>query len=338
MSNPFDDLTAAVAGVPAGAWAVAVSGGADSVALLTLLAHHAPQVRPHVVHLDHEIRDAETSSADARFVAGLSSRLGHPCTVARRRDVEPALPVPRPNNLESLGRACRLTLFRQVVDLHHLTGVLLAHHADDQAETVLMRLARGGGERTWLGMSPETRVAGLTIRRPLLSVRRERLRAWLASIGQAFCEDSSNASDQFARNRARLLLAEHPDWALKLLRLSGAARRRCAWADSVAPKLPEVFAVKELASLPAPLATAAALRWLTKVARCPPQACDADTIARLRAMVEDAASPARQHFPGGVLVRRRAGTIAAVLPGGAPRASHEAQPHGRDTPPPSPAS
>ena len=136
--------------LPTGRWAVAVSGGADSVALLLLL-HGRPDLALHVVHLDHQTR-GDDSTADAAFVADLAARLGLPVTVARRSDVEHGDVLRNPS---ARYRQARLALFRRVVAEHGLAGVILAHHAGDQAETVMLRILRGGGSRTLVGMAEE---------------------------------------------------------------------------------------------------------------------------------------------------------------------------------------
>ena len=92
----------------------------------------------------------------------------------------------------------RLALFRSIVKREKLSGVILAHHADDQAETVLSRLLRGSGYTGLAGMLPRASVCGLMILRPLLDVRREMLRKYLRSIGEAWREDLSNRSPQYA--------------------------------------------------------------------------------------------------------------------------------------------
>src|SRR5438034_1508222 len=129
--------------VPAGAWAVAVSGGGDSVALLELLRHRGDLLL-HVVHLDHETRGGE-SATDALFVGELAARWGLAFTIRRRSEIEPAIAARLPANRSARFRAARLELFRRVIAEHRLAGVILAHHADDQAETVVQRLLRGSG-------------------------------------------------------------------------------------------------------------------------------------------------------------------------------------------------
>jgi tRNA(Ile)-lysidine synthetase-like protein len=310
----FHDVINALTSVPAGRYAVGVSGGADSVALLTLLAGYRPDLSMHVVHLNHQFRGAD-SAADAAFVVDLARKLGLPVTIATRTEIEPLLPE-TPRNREALGRACRLMLFQRVVREHNLSAVLVAHHADDQAETILLSLARGGGEWTLRGMSPVKRIGDLEIRRPLLKVRPKRLREWLVSIGQEFREDASNATETFARNRARRLHERNEPLRESVLLLGRHLDDWCDWIDSAAPRLTDQFAMTDLSLLSPPLARRAAMRWLIEVAACPAEECSAAVIGRLLAMSVDAASPPRQQFPGGATVRRR-GRVISVAPRGA---------------------
>lgn len=298
-------LQQAIARVPAGAWAVGVSGGADSVALLELLLGR-PDVRCHAVHLDHETRAGE-SAADARFVVGLCESLGVPCTVATRSQVE-ACAGELSRNTSARYRQLRHRLFRDVCASHDLRGVLLAHHADDQAETILQRLLRGSGPAGLTGMRVEARVGGLTILRPLLDVPAAALREYLRSRGRSWREDASNASPAYQRNRVRAVLADCPRVAGALHDLGRACDGLVAWARETAPALGETFATSELADLPDVLATEAARGWL--VARgAPRDELSGAVLGRLVAMARDAATPPRANFPGGLWVGRRRGRI-----------------------------
>lgn len=300
------ELQSAIAKVPTGRWAVGVSGGADSVALLRLL-HARGDLALHVVHLDHQLR-GEESEADARFVAALSTELKLPSTFSTRAQIEPTLENP-PANLESRGRAMRIALFTRVAQEHQLHGVILAHHADDVAETILMRLARGSLWWTLRGIEPATQIAQLLLLRPLLNIRRDALRSYLNEIGQSWREDASNASTQFSRNRARKLLSDNPKLFDPSLQLARDCDHLCDWIDSVAPALPDVFAVNELADRPAVIARLSAMRWLLAQG-CPPVECSTLVIDRLIEMSRDAATPSRQSFPGKLEVRRRGGVIS----------------------------
>ena len=109
-----DPLRDSIATIPSGRWAVGVSGGADSVALLHLLARHRPDLSLHVIHLDHQTR-GEASTGDALFVQQLAADMNLPSTIARRDQIEPMLSSP-PANLSALYRQLRLTLFRKAAD------------------------------------------------------------------------------------------------------------------------------------------------------------------------------------------------------------------------------
>jgi tRNA(Ile)-lysidine synthase len=299
---PLDD---AASSVPPGAWAVGVSGGADSVALLLLL-HGRPELSLTAVHLNHQTRGTE-SDGDEAFVVDLSARLGHPVVARRLRDIAPAL-TGLPNNPSARFRAARFALFREVVQREGLRGVLLAHHADDVAETTLQRLLRGGGVRGLAALRPRATVGGLLVLRPLLRVRRDALRRFLTAQGQSWREDASNASPRYQRNRVRSLLSEHPKLSESLLDLADASAAVKEWLARHTPPAEPRLRVGLLADLPAPLASELARRWL--VARgAPPADLSAAVLQRLVAMAHDAASAPRQHFPGGVLVRRRGGML-----------------------------
>lgn len=305
----FEPLIQAVQIIPAGRCAVAVSGGADSVALLHLFHHHRPHLHLHVVHLDHQTRGAE-STGDAEFVRQLAADWQLPHTIARRDEIEPMLKH-RPKNRSALYRALRHELFRRVVEPEKLDAVLLAHHADDQAETVLHRLLRGGGIAGCAGMRARTKVGGLVLIRPLLDFPRQFLRDYLRGMNLTWREDSSNASDKYFRNRLRKLLDARPQLKRPLVNLGQSAADLKDWIRSVAPKLGESFAVEDLRKLPRILAEESARRWLI-AQDVPPGQITAATLDQLIEMATDAATAPRQHFPGRALVIRRGGRISAL--------------------------
>ncbi|MGH9867362.1 MAG: tRNA lysidine(34) synthetase TilS [Candidatus Polarisedimenticolia bacterium] len=174
----------------------AVSGGADSVALLRLLHAHREALGLDLVvgHVNHAMRGA-TADVDEHFVKELASRLGLPC-VARR-----AHPAPR---TEEEARRVRHLLLKLIARDAGCVRIALAHTMDDQAETMLMRVARGAGRR---GLSGMARSGPGPLVRPLLGVRREDLRRYLAHLEQTFHEDETNQDQSRLRNkvRARLL-------------------------------------------------------------------------------------------------------------------------------------
>jgi tRNA(Ile)-lysidine synthase len=177
---------------------VAVSGGADSVALLLLLAELREElgVRLVVLHFNHQLRGAE-ADADEQFVAQLAAKHGL-ALISAREDVAAAA---RANgwNLEDAARRLRLRFFESVVESGRATRVAVAHTADDQAETVLAHLLRGTGPTGLAAIYP---IAGHVVR-PLLSVRRAELREYLNSLGQPWREDSSNQDTSRLRARIR---------------------------------------------------------------------------------------------------------------------------------------
>lgn len=178
---------------------VAVSGGADSVCLLDVLATLAPA---HgwslvVLHLNHGWR-REESDEDARFVERLAARYGLPCVVGRAAAMAGA-------NLEKQGREARRRFFAEQRAALRLDRIATGHTLDDQAETVLFRALRGSGPGGLAGILPVT-AEGIV--RPLLTVDRARVRSWLQARGLAWREDSTNADTRFRRNALRAVLPE----------------------------------------------------------------------------------------------------------------------------------
>ncbi len=301
-------LAAALEPIPAGSWAVGVSGGADSVALFHLLRAARPDLHLVVAHLNHQTR-GEESDADESFVREICSRAGVTARIARRDEIEPEV-ADLPPNPSAKFRAIRFELFKRVIRLDHLDGVLLAHHGDDQAETVFQRLLRGAGYASLAGISPRATVSGVLVIRPLLDVRRATLRVFLRDQKIEWREDSSNCSSKYLRNRLRAMLCDREDLVERLIDLSRASAKLKQYVRRVAPALNESFGVGKLDDLPAIIARESARQWVREH-RVPADLIDRATLDRLRLMCADAASANRQQFPGGVFVRRRAGIISA---------------------------
>jgi len=181
---------------------IGVSGGRDSVALLHQL--HAAGFRELIVcHLDHGLRTE--SAAEARFVEKLAKELKLKC-VHQRVDIG-ALAVRRKKSLETTAREARYAFFAQVAREHDCPRLFLAHHADDQVETLLFNLFRGAGANGLAAMSPLSERTidriDLQISRPLLGTWREEIDAYIARHHLSFVEDESNADRKFTRNRLR---------------------------------------------------------------------------------------------------------------------------------------
>ena len=304
----MERLLNAIDGVPSGRWVVGVSGGADSVALLRLLCRRR-DLTLHVAHLEHQTR-GQQSADDARFVEQLAGQLLVPCTIAVRSDIEAKLAY-LPENLSARYRAVRFELYRRVVAEHNLEGVVLGHHADDQAETILQRLIRGSGLAGLRGMSNRTRIGSLLVLRPLLGVDHGMLREYLEHIGQRWREDASNQSDKYLRNRLRKWLATDADLHDGLLELGAACRALRQWTMDQAPRLGEAFGPGELQGVPMLLARESARQWLLSRG-APAGELNEACLDRLIDMANDAASPSRQAFPGNVHVARRQGRIESV--------------------------
>ncbi len=295
-----------------GAWAVAVSGGADSVALLMLLRQLRPTVRLHVVHLNHQTR-GDASDADATFVQTLAASHHLQATIATIDEILPTLKSP-PTNRSALFRMARFALFQRVVQDEKLDGVILAHHRLDQAETVLLRLMRGSGVAGLGGMDFIGHHAGMIVRRPLLDVCPQHLRAWLNDIGQPWREDASNDSATYQRNRVRGWLRSDDSLVNELIALSPISRSITEWTASVAPILPRQFQANELDGFPPIAIEHACRRWL-KQAGVPTDDISSQVVARLLRLTNDAASPAVVDFPGNVRIRRKKGKIGVDLMG-----------------------
>lgn len=180
---------------------VGVSGGADSVALLHML-HRLGFGSLVVCHLDHRLRGAE-STEDARFVRKLAKRLGFDFEGGRVEVA--ALARAEKVSVETAGRMARHAFFADGARNWRCRRLLLAHHGDDQAETVLWNLMRGSRGASGMEESQAVTMDGLTMEiiRPLLEVRRAELRHWLEGEELKWREDATNAEAVAVRNRMR---------------------------------------------------------------------------------------------------------------------------------------
>lgn len=181
---------------------VAVSGGADSTALAVALAALAPRFKLTLglAHLHHGIR-GRAADLDARHVAALAKNLGLPL-VTGRCDV-PRLARRRKQSLEMAAREARYDFLHKAARAFDADGAATAHTADDQAETVLMRWARGAGVAGMAGIPARTKWKGLTVVRPLLAVTRKQVEQFLRRRGVTWREDETNRDPRHLRNRVR---------------------------------------------------------------------------------------------------------------------------------------
>ena len=214
---------------------VAVSGGADSMALLDLLVHLQERLTlsVHVAHFEHGIR-GEASREDADYVAAFCRTKGVACSV-EAADV-PQYAKERRMSLETAARELRYAFLRRVKAHVGAQVIAVAHHADDQAETVLKHILRGAGLHGHVGMRPRTG----DVVRPLLACTKEELVAYCAAHGIEVRHDATNDAADARRNYLRLeilpRLAAHVNASAgaALVRLAEAARADDALLDEMA--------------------------------------------------------------------------------------------------------
>lgn len=191
---------------------LAVSGGADSVALFHLLVPwcHEAGIATHVLHVNHGWRGA-ASDADEAFVRGLAWQGRAPCHVRRLQRDETHV---RGMSPEMAARAARQRFFNEVFRAEKLDAIATAHHAGDVAETLLLRLARGAGAGGLGGLRGCKTVGGVAYLRPLLGASHAELCAWLEAHGFAWREDRTNADNTIPRNllRNRVLPWLEAEW------------------------------------------------------------------------------------------------------------------------------
>jgi len=224
--------------------AAAMSGGADSVALLRILLHLRSDlgIVISVAHFHHGIRGADADT-DETFVRDLAR--AHDLEVHSGRGEARAHAAKQQISLETAARQLRAKFFLELLEQKKADRVATAHTMDDQAETVLMKVARGAGTRGLSGIFPEHHLATGSIVRPLLEVRREELREYLQALGQQWREDNTNADFIFTRNRVRarvlpVLRADlNPSIELALAHVAEIARgEEQYWNDQVTRLLP----------------------------------------------------------------------------------------------------
>jgi tRNA(Ile)-lysidine synthase len=218
---------------PSGEVIVAVSGGADSLCLLHLLnqlcgpGKRYPEVRLHAAHLNHRLR-GEASDRDAAAIVSIVESWGLPCTSGEVDVAELALVERR--SLEDAARSARYHFLREVAQ-----GKLIAvaHHTDDQVETLLLHFLRGSGLTGMVGMLPRQQ----DIIRPLLEVHHAQTVAYCQEHGIEPLEDLSNTDPRFLRNRIRhelvpLLKSLNPGFDSALLRNAGVIRVDVEWLEA----------------------------------------------------------------------------------------------------------
>lgn len=253
--------------------AVAVSGGADSVALLLLLLELREElgIVLSVAHVNHKLRGLE-SDADERFVRDQAAEHGLEFWS------ETAVVETR-SGIENEARRLRYDFFARLLKDAKATKIATAHTLDDQAETVLLRLFRGTGIRGLGGIHPRLRLLkdGKTsgeVVRPLLGFRRAELRRFLRECGQGWREDSSNQDESFLRNRLRarllpLIAEDFGDSALEhlaeLAEIARAEEELSTQSSVPSARIPgSTLAVDSLLALPLAAQRRMAKAWIEK--------------------------------------------------------------------------
>jgi tRNA(Ile)-lysidine synthase len=218
--------------------AIAVSGGADSTALLRTLVASRDRLGLvlSVLHVHHGIR-AEAADSDQAFVEALANE--HGLTIYLRRVDTPAHAATHNETIEEAARNLRYGFFRELLDAGLVDAVATAHTLDDQAETVLHKFLRGAWTEGLGGISPvvssgKGRGVNGQIIRPLLGVSHSEVETYLRILDQGWCEDATNLDLAHTRNRLRHhllpLLAEYnPQLSTQLSRLATIARDEEAW-------------------------------------------------------------------------------------------------------------
>jgi len=274
-----------------------VSGGADSVAMLHALSLLAPASDLDLVsaHLDHRIR-GENSTADARFVRRLCTGLGVRCILGRS-DV-PCRARRKHISLEMAAREARYEFFARAAKQCQASVVATAHTADDQAETVILNLARGAGPAGLGGIPRQIVRRGLRVVRPLLGVTRKQVLAYLNANRLSWREDESNREEDHLRNRVRhqvlplLERALNPKIRQALARTADVMREEDLWADQAAADALAAclrsdggLDLTAFGSRPAAEQRRVARGWLT-ASGVPAGLLDFDTVMRLVALAQ----------------------------------------------------
>lgn len=328
----------------------AVSGGADSVCLLHRLYHLRPRlgIRLYAAHYNHLLRGAE-SERDEAFVrdfvrlccgkdkwresSGAVRELPAVELIVGRGDVA-AQAARTGRGIEETARAMRYAFLEEAADSVAAGVIATAHNADDNAETVLLHLLRGSGLRGLSGMAP---VRGRVVR-PLLTTSRQEIEEYLRYYGMPHMEDSSNASQRYARNRIRHKVLPEledicPGARVRIGQAAALLREDEEYLSGQAAVLADLARMKEdgkltipaepIAQAPGPVAVRAVRMLIGRMT----QGNDNCTAAHLRSVTALCASgnpSARTHLPGGLTASREYETL--VFSRQAPPPSPQAAP------------
>lgn len=312
---------------PAAPVLVACSGGADSLALAAATAYVAPRMGmpAGLVTVDHGLQAGSAQRAAA--VAEWAAKWGFSPV-----DVVPVRVAGRPGGPEAAARSARYEALVATARRHRARAVLLGHTRDDQAETVLLALARGSGPRGLSGMPPVREVSGVRLVRPLLDVSRAQTRAACAALGLEPWDDPHNVDPVYTRSRVRhaalpaLVAALGPAVVENLARTARLLAADVAALDALADEAlaaasaPDgALRVDALAPLLPAIRTRVLHRW-ARLLGAPPTALSHRHVAALEALVTNWRGQGPVHLPGGIPVARRDGRLVRLSPEEAPRA------------------
>ena len=305
---------------------VAVSGGADSTALLLaieeLKRHNQLSIDVCVAHLDHRLR--KSSAQDAKWVSEMASKLGYRSVIGRSKVAENARADS--DNLEQAARDARYAFLKRTAQKLSANYVLTGHTMDDQAETVLLRLMRGSGGAGLGGMEalrPLAKNSSINLARPLLWARRTETEDYCRIRKIEFLSDEMNDDQKFARVKVRKQLLPlmqsfnnrivealsrtatqlREDGAV-LFSDSGALLREASVSNERDETKPPVLDVKLLANAPAALRRRALRQWLSE-ARGSSRRLEMVHLLAVEKLLEGSAGGRVVELPSGGRVTRR---------------------------------
>ena len=310
---------------------VAVSGGADSTALLLTLdelkRHEKISMELHAAHLDHRLR--ENSAGDARWVANLARRFGYAAVISRADVREVA--ESRQENLEQVARKLRYEFLERTARRKRARFVLTAHTMDDQAETVLLRLMRGSASLGLSGIDalrPLSKKGDIQLVRPLLWARRSDTEDYCRLRQQEFLIDEMNSDEAYARVKVRKQLVplmqsfnqrvvEAISRTATLLREDSAvlykdagellAKASVTASESHKTKMPPL-SVQVLSAAPSALRRRALRQWITE-ARGDALRLEMTHLVAVERLLEGSIGGRTVELPDGARVTRRRGRL-----------------------------
>jgi len=324
---------------------VGVSGGPDSMALLhLLLAVNRTlgwRLKLHIAHLDHGLR-GDDSREDAAFVQAVADSLSLPCTI----EAEEVRALAEAGNvgLEEASRKARYAFVHRICLRTRLRKVAIAHHADDNVETILHRMLRGTGLRGLAGIPRSRELAGqshIRLVRPLLGWTRAQILAYLSDEGIAYRDDRTNADNAMTRNRIRnvllpglerdfnpqvrdalLRLGEQADWLVEFL---GETVQR-TFESLIIDRTDQALTLNaEALARKSRIVQTELVRLAYVSFRLSEQDLGFANLVAVLDLLADPASGKRVVLPKGMIVEKRYGQVTFSLPSEEPRESIAAE-------------